>query len=86
MKLKYEIMNNINAFQYHGLIMATPAIQRRTGDMFRTALGLTVWLAAGALLPAGEVETVRLDVAARPGTLVPISRGHWSLFETASPT
>jgi multidrug resistance efflux pump len=56
------------------------------GAFFFLALGLTIWLwhrehlAPNAL---GEVEAVRLDVAAAAdGTLMAIPRGHWSLFET----
>lgn len=56
------------------------------GVFFFCSLGLMIWLwQREHLLPnaVGEVEAVRLDVAAATdGVLVPVSRGHWSLFET----
>ncbi|HEY4760674.1 MAG TPA: HlyD family efflux transporter periplasmic adaptor subunit [Thermoguttaceae bacterium] len=56
------------------------------GAFFVLSLCLTVWLwQRERMVPnaIGEVEAVRLDVAAlADGTLVPLSRGHWSLFET----
>jgi multidrug resistance efflux pump len=56
------------------------------GVFFVLSLGLTIWLwQRERMVPnaLGEVEAVRLDVAAAAdGTLVPLSRGHWSLFET----
>jgi len=56
------------------------------GAFFVVSVGLTIWLWQRELLlpnATGEVEAVRLDVAAATdGILVPISRGHWSLFET----
>jgi multidrug resistance efflux pump len=58
------------------------------GVFFVLSVVLTAWLwQRERLLPnaTGEVEAVRLDVAAAAdGTLVPISRGHWTLFETVN--
>jgi multidrug resistance efflux pump len=89
MKRKYENMNHVKR-------IPVPWTQRWRrlrysavpGVFFVLSLGLTIWLwQRERMLPnaVGEVEAVRLDVAAAvDGTLVPIPRGHWSLFETVT--
>jgi multidrug resistance efflux pump len=87
MKRKYERMNNVKRIP----IPWTHRWRRLRysvlpGVFFVASLGLTLWLwQRERMVPnaTGEVEAVRLDVAAATdGILVPISRGHFSLFET----
>jgi multidrug resistance efflux pump len=87
MKRKYENMNDVKR-------IPVPWTQRwrrlrytaLPGVFFVLSLVLTAWLwQRERMMPnaLGEAEAVRLDVsAAADGTLVPIPRGHWSLFET----
>jgi multidrug resistance efflux pump len=89
MKRKFERMNNVKRIP----IPWTHRWRRLRysvlpGAFFVVTLGMTIWLwQREHSLPnaTGEVEAVRLDVAASTdGILVPISRGQWSLFETVT--